>query len=458
MRANWGKVAPVALDVSPEIQYANARRATLSENFQGDRLIIEAGSLKTRANDTDYRFRPFTEFAYFTCLGVDYEPDAVLVFEPVKVKLPDSKIRTHISTLYIEPMKDRTSEEFYTSASHGEFWVGKRPDLSTFAKMTGLEVKPLSQLAADLKKPILLPHKTRYLRESGSDAKLAQFASEMRLVKDAFEIQELQKAVDATKAGFERVIRKLPEAIGLPRSERIVEGEFLANALFEGNSVGYDTIAASGEHATTLHWIRNNGTLKEGELLLLDAGVEVETLYTADITRTLPLSSSFTPEQRAIYDIVLEAADAAFAAAKPGAKFFDVHNAAMEVIAKRLLELEVIKDTTLDEVLSDKGGQHRRWMVHGTSHHLGLDVHDCAQARTSEYFEGTLKEGMVFTIEPGLYFKSEDELVPKKYRGIGVRIEDNILITADGAKNLSKNIPRTANHVEAWMKRLQGKA
>lgn len=447
---------PVGLENNPETQFAAARRAKLSEKFQGDRLIIEAGNLKRRANDTDYRFRPFTEFAYFTGLGADYEPGAVLVFEPVKVKLPQGKLRTHICTLYIDPMKDRTSEEFYTSASHGEFWVGKRPDLKTFASKTGLETAPLEQLKADLKKPLPPWSKTRMLTEEGGDAKLVEFASELRLVKDSFEVGEIEKAIKATREGFERVIRSLPDATGKARSERIVEGEFLANALHKGNNVGYDTIVASGEHATTLHWIRNNGTLKKGELLLLDAGVEVESLYTADITRTLPISASFSEVQRTVYDIVLEAADAAFGVVKPGARFYDVHNAAMEVIAKRLIDLNIIKDATLEEVLSENGGQHRRWMVHGTSHHLGLDVHDCAHARASEYFEGTLKEGMVFTIEPGLYFKSEDKLVPEKYRGIGVRIEDNILVTEDGAKNLSKSIPRTANHVEAWMKRLQG--
>jgi Xaa-Pro aminopeptidase len=219
---------------------------------------------------------------------------------------------------------------------------------------------------------------------------------------------------------------------------------------------GYDTIAASGPHACYLHWTRNDGTLVPGDLILVDAGVEADSLYTADITRTLPVSGTFTEVQRRVYETVREAADAAFAAARIGVRFRDVHGAAMKVIAERTAEWGLLPVSAEEALDADKGGQHRRYMVHGTSHHLGIDVHDCAQARREMYYDGILAPGMVFTIEPGLYFQIDDLTVPAELRGIGVRIEDDIVMTEDGPVNLSAGIPRTADEVEAWIARLQG--
>ena len=261
----------------------------------------------------------------------------------------------------------------------------------------------------------------------------------------------MRLAVDTTIDGFEKIVRALPDAIAHRRGERVIEGTFVGHARQEGNAVGYETIAASGEHATTLHWTDNDGQVRAGELVLVDAGVEVDSLYTADVTRTLPVDGTFTEVQRRIYQAVLDAADAAFVAAVPGARFRDVHAAAMQVIAARLAEWGLLP-VTAEEALLPENQHHRRWMVHGTSHHLGLDVHDCAQARAELYLDGILEPGMVFTIEPGLYFKSDDLLVPQEYRGIGVRIEDDVLVTADGNENLSAALPRARpTPIEAWM-------
>jgi Xaa-Pro aminopeptidase len=217
--------------------------------------------------------------------------------------------------------------------------------------------------------------------------------------------------------------------------------------------VGYETIAAAGAHACILHWVRNDGPVRDGDLVLMDAGVEVDSLYTADITRTFPVNGRFTETQRLVYEAVREAADAAFAVVKPGIVFREVHAAAMAVIARYVSEWGFLP-VSLDESLSESGQHHRRYMVHGTSHHLGLDVHDCPQARKEFYKEGIVREGMVFTIEPGLYFQVDDLTVPEAFRGIGVRIEDNIVVTSTGAENLSVDIPRSADDVEAWVSRL----
>jgi Xaa-Pro aminopeptidase len=214
--------------------------------------------------------------------------------------------------------------------------------------------------------------------------------------------------------------------------------------------VGYGTIAASGGHACILHWVDNDGPVQPGDLLLVDAGVERDSLYTADITRTLPVSGTFTAQQRAVYEAVLEAADAAFGVVKPGVVFSTVHATAMSVIARHVSEWGFLP-VDLEQSLAPEGQHHRRYMIHGTSHHLGLDVHDCHAARREQYLEGVLQAGMVFTIEPGLYFQPDDETVPTEWRGIGIRIEDNILVTEDGAENLSAAIPRSAQDIETWL-------
>jgi len=437
----WADPEDVHTTAIAAASFAADRRARLSEQFPGERIVIPAGDLKVRANDTDYRFRPLSDFSYLTGLGGDHEPGAVLVMEPREVppSRPGATARhVHDATLYVIPPAGRDNEGFYADPRSGEFWIGRRPGPAEFEAMTGIETKPLKELPGGIR---LSRHPLR---------KVGTALSMMRMVKDEYEIQQMRDAVAATIAGFERVVAELPRAIAHKRGERVIEATFDGHAREEGNAVGYETIAASGPHATTLHWIRNDGQVHEGDLLLLDAGVEVESLYTADITRTLPISGQFTEVQRRVYDVVLEAADAGFAVARPGAKFRDVHDAAMAVIERRLGEWGIVPDHEDPEAKL-----YRRWMVHSTSHHLGLDVHDCAQAKRDLYMDGLLEPGMVFTIEPGLYFKPDDLAVPVELRGIGVRIEDDVLVTADGVENLSAGLPRDADAVEAWMARLR---
>ena len=277
--------------------------------------------------------------------------------------------------------------------------------------------------------------------------RVATALSELRLTKDEFEVAQLQRAVDHTVKGFEDVVRALPAAEG--RGERVIEGVFNLRARVEGNDVGYGTIAAAGAHATILHWTRNDGAVNSGDLLLLDAGVEGQTLYTADVTRTMPVSGRFSPAQRSVYELVLAAHEAGIAAVRPGASFDAPHRAAMAVLAEGLVELGVLTGDPA-ESLDDENQSYRRYTLHGVSHMLGLDVHDCDAAR-DEVLRGELREGYVLTVEPGLYFQANDLTVPAQYRGIGVRIEDDVLVTESGARNLSAALPRDPDDVEAWM-------
>lgn len=431
---------------------ASFRRAELTQEFPDATLVIPAGPLKARSNDTDYRFRPHSAFAYYTGLGEDREPDAVLVLDADE------------ATLFFRPRAPRTDREFYADARYGEMWVGRRDSLDEMAAATGLacrDIRELEDVIRHSPRPLAVireadPSVTELVdgaradEDPARDADLARATSEARFVKDDFEVAELRRACAATAVGFEAVARELPRAVENGRGERWVEGIFALHARHLGNAVGYDTISAGGDHANTLHWIRNDGDLRDGDLLLLDAGVEVDTLYTADVTRTLPVNGRFTAAQRRVYDAVLAAQTAGIEACRAGALFADVHRAAITVLAGFFEELGILP-VSAAESIEVSGGQHRRWMVHGTSHHLGLDVHDCAHARAETYRQGTLRAGMVITVEPGVYFKSTDLLVPEEYRGIGVRIEDDILITDGDPVNLSAALPRAADDVEAWL-------
>ena len=469
--SGWAPRDAASTEAGAFAPYTVARRDALSAKFPGQRLVIGAGTFKVRSNDTDYRFRPHSAFAHLTGLGTDQEPDAVLVLHP-------SPGHGHEAILYFRPLAERTTQEFYADSRYGEFWVGARPSLADIEVLTGIRTAHIDELRDALAKDVgpgqvnlkvvagidegldALVAEIRAEAEvdvalaAESDVVLAEAVSELRLIKDAYEIDQMRLAVDASIDGFAHVVRELGRARAHRRGERVVETAFEAHARIEGNAVGYDTIAAAGPNATTLHWIRNDGEVNDGELLLLDAGVEVDSLYTADVTRTLPISGTFTDVQRRIYQAVLDAADAAFEVAKPGAKFRDIHEAAMVVIADRLAQWGLLPGSA-EESLAPEGQWHRRWMVHGTSHHLGLDVHDCAQARAEMYLDAELVPGMVFTIEPGLYFKKDDLLVPEEYRGIGVRIEDDVLVTATGNENLSGALARTPQGVEEWMASLR---
>jgi Xaa-Pro aminopeptidase len=457
MKSGWADTELRDLVPAEQSAYAAKRRAALSARFPGDRIVVPAGHLKTRSNDTEYSFRAATEYVHLTG---DQTEDAILVMEP-----RGEGGEGHDAYVYLLPRSDRENGEFWLSGQ-GELWVGRRHSLTEAEVLLGLPAKDVRKAAEELAEQAdERPATTRVLRghDAGIEAALAPhttkhgdeelrvFLSELRLVKDEWEIGQLQAACDATAKGFTDVVRELAQAVAT--SERWIEGTFFRRARVEGNDIGYGSICAAGPHATTLHWVRNDGPVRPGELLLLDAGVETSTLYTADVTRTLPINGTFNELQRKIYQAVLDAQEAGIAAVKPGARYRDFHEAAQQVLAERLVEWGLVEGP-VERVL--ELGLQRRWTLHGTGHMLGLDVHDCAHARVESYVDCVLEPGMVLTVEPGLYFQADDELVPEEYRGIGVRIEDDILVTADGNRNLSASLPRTVEDIESWMASLKG--
>jgi Xaa-Pro aminopeptidase len=445
MRQGWGD-RELDLPPHPVAPWAAARRERLTELLPGERLVIPAGTFKVRANDTDYRFRPDTAHTH---LSGNQTTDAVLVVDEGE------------SVLYARPRSSRDTDEFFRDRTYGELWAGRRPSLHEMSSSLGIECRHIDELPGALG----TTGKTRVLRgvdprvdalvpgDESRDNELTVLLSELRLVKDEWEVGQLQEACDITALGFEDSVREWDRVLEF--GERWIEGTFFRRARAMGNDIGYDSIVGGGKHATTLHWIDNTGPVTPGELLLLDMGVEATTLYTADVTRTIPVSGRYTGLQRELYSLVLGAQQAGIDAVRPGAEFQAPHQAAMHVLAHGLEDLGLLP-VSAEEALSPESKVYARWTLHSTSHMLGMDVHDCAASRPEAYNRGTLADGMVLTVEPGLYFQEDDLLVPEEMRGIGIRIEDDILVTADGSRNLSGSLPRDPDEIEAWMAGLRG--
>jgi Xaa-Pro aminopeptidase len=444
MRTGWGETG-LDLPPHPIAPHAAERRARLAELYPGERLVIPSGGYKVRANDTDYRFRAETAHTYLTG---NQTSDAVLVLEDGE------------ATLFARPRSSRETDEFFRDRQYGELWVGRRPSLEEITGSLGVRTRHIDELAAVLDGQA----KTTLLRgvdaridalvaaEEGREADLARVLSEQRLIKDPWELGQMQEACDITTLGFEDSVAEWDRV--LEYGERWIEGTFFRRARAMGNDIGYDSIVGGGRHATTLHWIENTGPLVPGELMLLDMGAEASSLYTADVTRTLPVDGRFTALQRELYEVVLAAQQAGIDAVRPGAGFRDPHHAAMAVLAHALGDLGLLP-CSVDEALAEDSRVYARWTLHSTSHMLGMDVHDCAAAAPDAYTEGTLAEGMVLTVEPGLYFQPDDLLVPAELRGIGIRIEDDLVVTADGSRNLSGALPRDPDAIEEWMSALR---
>ncbi len=324
---------------------------------------------------------------------------------------PEAKAgKTHEAELFVAPRADTATQDFFMNAHYGEYWVGPRAGLKEMTAMTGIETHDIAQLADALSKDVGAEAGAVRVRVvSDADPQVTSLVESIREA-NGYSRPDKNNAADEKAA---RVRRRSPHgqgrvrnrrdaqgrpghqarlrphpceasgALDKPRSERILEGAFNAVSR-EGNALGYDPIIASGEHAPILHWMRNTGVVRKGDMLLIDAGVEVNSLYTADITRTFPTNGKFTDFQRRLYQAVLDSQQAGFEAAKPGATYSDIHHACMRVIAQRLHDWGLLP-VDVEDRCRPQGQQHRRWLACGVAHHLGLDVHDCAQARYESY-------------------------------------------------------------------------
>ncbi len=428
MATGWGPQDRTARLEPGAADAAAGHRARLSAALTGATVVVAAGHAPIRSNDTTYDFRADSDFVWLTGAAIE---GAVLVLSPAA--------GTHDATLYVPAPQRAGTTGFFADPMHGELWVGAVPGPSDWSAALGLPVRPVQDLP-----DALVPNDRSEAAQTHR-----RVLAELRMIKDGWEVEQLSRAVEDTVDGFAAVLAELPAAVA-GGGERWLQGTFDRHARTVGNGPGYATIVGSGVHAPTLHWVRCDGPVVEGALLLLDMGVEERTLYTADVTRTFPVSGTFTETQRLVHDLVERSHRAALAAVGPGRDYTGFHHAAMEVLARGLSDWGLLP-VSVDEALSPAGQHHRRWIVCGVGHHLGLDVHDCAQSPPDRYLGAAMEPGMVLTVEPGLYFQAHDELVPPELRGLGVRIEDDVLVSATGAQVLSDALPIDAPGLEAWL-------
>lgn len=428
-------------------RFREHRQALL--NRTGDGIIILEGADETvRNSDVHHPFRQHSNFLYLTGFT---EPQAILV-----LIRSGRKTRT---ILFVQPRDPKM-----------ELWIGERVGTARAKKIyEASEAYPISDFSAMLKE--LLSGKTRLFLDFNENsgfsgrviARLGELSAQtrdgrqyprevvniddvladMRLYKSEEEVQLMRRAAAVTRDAFARMVAALRPGLTESRMQAELEGEFIRH----GTTWAYYPIVAAGTNALTLHYIRNNDVMQAGDLLLVDAGCEYEA-YSCDVTRTYPVKGRFTPAQKKLYQVVLSAQEAAINAVKPGVSFRDIDDIASRKLAEGLVKLKILSGS-VEMVLARE--RHKRFYPHSTSHWLGLDTHDVGRYRTGEEWR-RLEPGMVLTIEPGLYIPKKKKGVPAEYSGIGIRIEDDILVTEDGYENLTRDIPKTVSDIEAAMK------
>ena len=413
---------------------------------EGDRVVALLPNAKVfaRNHDVEHPYRSGSDFAWLT--GFD-EPDSVAVLRTQGgayelFNRPRNPEREQWDGLRagLDGAKERfgaANARTIDSLDDGLVELLSNVDVVAWplGRDSGFDAKVLAALAkVRLKQRLKIDAPTRFID-------LSCILHAMRWVKDAHEVALMRRAAEITAEGHIAAMRTA--APGL--SEFHLEAA-LAHAFRRGGSRrdAYEPIVASGPNATILHYRENDRALEAGDLVLIDAGCELD-FYASDVTRTFPVSATFTKEQAAIYELVLAAQAAAFEMVRPGVTLDNVHNASLKVIARGLLDIGILQGT-VDEVI-DKD-LHKPFTVHRTSHWLGMDVHDAGiYYRRGEAVR--LEEGCVLTVEPGLYFRPDDMRVDERWRGIGVRIEDDLRVIAAGYENLTAAIPKERADIEA---------
>ncbi|CAN5514684.1 Xaa-Pro aminopeptidase [soil metagenome] len=413
--------------------------------------IIPAAHEATRSYDTEYKFRQDSDFWYLTGFP---EPDAVAVIDP-RAKKP--------FTLYVRP-RDPLMET----------WYGRRHGVEGAVSKFGADrALPIDRFATDMAK-LLDGHDKLYYRfavDKALDQQILEYLSgqrvrrlktaypphtigdptpilgEMRLHKDAKEVAMMQKAADIACEAHVLAMKAVKPGMNESQVEALMESHMRNRG---ASGVAYNSIIGGGDNATILHYVENNMTLKDGDLLLVDAGAEFEG-YASDITRTFPVNGTYSKAQREVYDVVLDVQLQCIEYTKTGNTVKSRQEFSIELLTEGMKKLGLLKGKTKDLI---KKKAYLAYYMHGVGHYLGLDVHDAGRyfvdqtAKHSKPFA----PGMVLTVEPGLYIPPDDKSAPAKYRGIGVRIEDDVLVTKDGNLNLTANVTKDPDEIESLMK------
>ena len=428
------------------MQPYHERRQRAAAAMEHGVAVIPSARLTPRNDDNDYAFRQNSTFFYLT--GFD-EPDALLVLAPHH---PEQH-----SVLFLRT-RDRSAE----------IWNGYRLGVERACEHLGVDAAyPIEELDERLSGYLCGAHVLYY--DIGADEALDRrvFAARvqaqqrtrrsgyavetiasalpaidaMRAIKSPHELAIMRNAARITARGHEVAMRATRAGLYEYHIEAILEYEYhFAGA----QSTAYESIVASGANATILHYSTNRAILADGDLLLVDSGCELD-YYASDVTRTWPINGRFSPEQRAIYEIVLAANLAGIAQVQPGRSQRAFHEAAVRTITEGLLDIGLLTGS-LDEQIEREG--YRDFYMHGSGHWLGLDVHDAGRYRDQNDYPVALAPGMVTTVEPGIYVHADRDC-DERFKGIGVRIEDNILVTQDGNEDLTAMIPKRLDAIEA---------
>lgn len=429
----------------PEFKRRRTELMALMET--GSIAILPSANLVTRNNDVEYQFRQDSDFYYLT--GFD-EPDAVFVLVPG---------REHGECILFCRERDPAQEQWHGKITGPEramqlYGIDDAFPISDIDDILPGLIEGRSKLyyAMGAQKEFdarvigwvntISQNPQRGTKPPGEFVQLGQYLHELRLFKSKAELAVMRKAAEITGCGH----KKLLEVVTPGMFEYELEAE-LQYAFIKGGAKApaYPSIVGSGNNGCILHYISNREQIRKGDLVLVDAGAEYE-FYAADVTRTFPASGKFSAAQKDLYNIVLRAQEAAIAAIKPGNNWAEPHDAAVEVITAGLIELGLL-DGDVDELIEAEA--YKPFFMHKTGHWLGIDVHDVGEYRLDDTWR-EFEPGMVMTVEPGIYVE-ENLDVPAKYKGIGIRIEDNVLVTKTGHEVLTEDIPKTVEEIESYM-------
>jgi Xaa-Pro aminopeptidase len=434
--------------------FHRSRRAEFSKLIGADAIAVIFGSThRNKSFDGDYKFKQYKNFYYLT--GFE-EPNSALMLAPGGIEISDEgKKKTYKEILYVQE-KDKTKET----------WNGKRLGFQNVKAELGIDgafvnekIRNILNAGALRKFSRLYINFGEMLKLTGDMKRLVTFFTEslnriapgieiidasyllgrMRAVKTVFEVKKISEAAEISTGAYNETLKSIGPGINEFNIQAVLEYYYKYHG---GDDIAYHPIVASGENACILHYENNNQELKNGELLLIDSASEYN-YYCSDITRTFPVNGKFTKEQRIIYDIVLKANKECIKKIKAGVKFSEINKLSDKILADGLHKAGLLKNKK----------DIKKYSLHGVGHHIGLDTHDAVPyVKTNLTDNDTLKSGNVLTIEPGLYFTSEMKEIPSKFHGVGVRIEDDVLVTKNGSVNLTENMIKEADDIENAMK------
>ena len=427
------------------------RRRKLAKLIGKDGIaVIPTASTRVRSRDTDYPYRPDSDFYYFTGFS---EPNAVMILAPGRedgsfiVCLREKNPLTEIWDGHMEGLSgvkknyeaDQSFDIEDLETILSSLFLGRQRVFFTLGQDEVLDkilMKSFNAVRAGQRRGGVVPSEIQALEP---------LVHEMRLIKSKYEIGLMKKSAKISVDAHKRIFENCKPGV----FEYQIEADIIHEFGKHGAVPAYTSIVASGQNACTLHYISNRDKMKSGQLLLTDAGCENE-MYAADITRTIPVSGEYSKEQKEIYELVLEVQKNAINSIKPGQTFEGLQSDAIKGLTKGLKKLGLLKGR-VDQLI--KSEAYKDFYMHGIGHWLGMDVHDVGSYMDQKGKSRKFENGMVLTIEPGIYISKKNKNVPTEYRGIGIRIEDDVLVTKSGCDVLTKALPKEIGEIESIMAR-----